>query len=93
MAIVQDNQSVFDIAAQEFGTLEELFVLLNDNNLPVNARLISGQELIVNKTDVGNEDVKNFVVLKNITMNNEQGQKVPPLLGGDWNNDFNNDWY
>ena len=92
MSIVQDNQSVFDIVTQEFGTLEELFTLLNDNNLAVNAKLTGGQELVVNKINVGDENVKNFVTLQNITMNNDQGEKVPPLLSGDFNSDYSNDY-
>jgi len=90
---VLQNQNIFDVATQEFGTLEELFVLLNDNDLSVNAKLISGQDLTVNKVNVGDEDVKKFVVLKNITMNNAQGEKVPPLLSGDFNIDFSNDYF
>ena len=92
MSIVQDNQNIFDIATQEFGTLEELFTLLNDNNLAVNAKLTGGQELVVNKINVGDENVKNFVTLQNITMNNDQGEKVPPLLSGDYSQDYNNDY-
>lgn len=90
---VLEGQSVFDIQTQEFGSLEDLFVLLNDNDLSVNAKLISGQELTVNKDNIGDEDVKKFVVLKNITMNNFQGQKVPPLLSGDYSQDYNNDYF
>ena len=89
---VLEGQNLFDISTQEFGTLEELFVLINDNNLAINTKLISGQELIINKVNVGNENVKNFVVLKNITINNEQGLKVPPLLSGDYGNDHSNDY-
>ena len=92
MSAVQDNQNIFDIVTQEFGTLEELFTLLNDNNLAVNAKLISGQDLVINKINIGDENVKNFVVLRNITMNNDQGEKVPPLLSGDYNSDYNNDY-
>ena len=89
---VLQNQNLFDVVTQEFGTLEELFVLLNDNGLSVNEKLVSGQDLVVNKTNVGDEDVKKFVVLRNITMNNAQGQKVPPLLAGDYNGDYNIDY-
>lgn len=92
MSIVQEGQNIFDVATEQFGTLEELFVLLNDNDLAVNAKLIGGQDLVINKINVGDENVKNFVVLQNITMNNDQGEKEPPLLGGDWNNDWNNDF-
>lgn len=90
---VLEGQSLFDVTTQEFGTLEDLFVLLNDNSLSVNSKLISGQDLTVNKVNVGDEDVKKFVVLKNITMNNAQGEKVPPLLAGDYNIDYNNDYF
>ena len=92
MSIILEGQNVFDIVTQEFGTLEELFTLLNDNNLAVNTKLISGQELVVNKINVGDENVKNFVTLQNITMNNDQGEKVPPLLSVDFNSDFSNDY-
>lgn len=90
---VLQNQNLFDISTQEFGSLEDLFVLLNDNSLSVNAKLISGQDLTVNKVNIGDEDVKKFVVLKNITMNNFQGEKEPPLLAGDYNLDYNNDYF
>ena len=92
MSIILEGQNVFDIVSQEFGTLEQLFTLLNDNNLAVNTKLISGQELVVNKINVGDENVKNFVTLQNITMNNDQGEKVPPLLSGDYGNDYGNDY-
>jgi len=89
---VLQGQNIFDICVQEFGNLEELFVLLLDNNISANEKLISGQELVINKTGVGNENVKDFVVLGKITMNNAQGLKVPPLLAGDYNGDYNNDY-
>lgn len=90
---VLEGQNIFDIGVQEFGTLEDLFILLNDNDLSVNTKLISGQQLTVNKVNIGDENVKDFVVLGNITMNNAQGEKVPPLLSGDYNNDYNNDYF
>ena len=90
---VLEGQNLFDIGVQEFGTLEDLFILLNDNNLSVNTKLISGQQLTVNKVNIGDENVKDFVVLGNITMNNAQGEKVPPLLAGDYNGDYNGDYY
>ena len=90
---VLDGQNIFDIAIQEFGTLEELFVLLDDNDFAVNVKLTPSQKIVINKINVGDENVKNFVVLKNITMNNDQGEKTPPLLAGDYANDHGNDYY
>lgn len=92
MSIILEGQNIFDIVIENFGTLEELFTLLNDNDLAVNAKLISGQELVINKIGVGDNNIKNFVTLQNITMNNDQGEKVPPLLSGDFNSDYSNDY-
>jgi len=47
---VLGGQSIFDIQIQEFGSLEDLFVLLNDNGLAINDRLISGQELALKRS-------------------------------------------
>ncbi len=91
--IVQDDQSVLDATIQAFGTLEELFTLLNDNSLNVNSKLTSGQDLTINTINRGDENVKDFVVLKNITYNNAQGQSVPPLNAGDFSDDYSNDYY
>lgn len=92
IVIVKDNQSVLDFVLQEFGTLEQLYTLLADNGLSANSKLKSGQELTVNKVNVGDEDIKNFVVLKNITYNNDQGVNQPPIIAGDFNIDHNNDF-
>lgn len=89
---IQEGQNIFDIAVQNFGTLENLFVFLVDNDLPVNTKLVSGQDVVINKINIGDEDIKNFITLQNITMNNDQGKKVPPLLSGDYNSDFSNDF-
>jgi len=89
---VQDNQSIFDIATQEFGTLEQLFVLLSDNNLGPNAKLKPGQDLVINKINVGDEDVKDFISFGAITMNNDQGVNLPPIISGDFQEDFDEDF-
>lgn len=88
----KDGQNLFDIAIQSFGTLEQLFTLITDNNLSLNTKLKSGQELVINKEGIGDDNIKNFITLQNIVMNNDQGVRFPPLLGGDFNIDFNNDF-
>jgi len=91
--IVKNGQSVFDITTQEFGTLEELFTLLVDNDLNANSKLISGQELIINKIGKGEENIKSFITLGGIVFNNDQGKALPPVLSGDYNNDYSNDYF
>lgn len=62
--IVRADQDIFDICIQEFGSLEQMSVLINDNDLGFNGDIIQGQELIINNEDVGNEDVKEFYELR-----------------------------
>jgi len=92
MAIVRDDQNLYDVTLQEFGTLEELFVVIDDNNIDVNKRVAAGQDLITNNENVGDESVKGFYKLNAIFPNNNQGTGLPPQIAGDFNNDFNNDF-
>jgi len=89
---VNQNQNIFDIALQEFGTLDQTFTLINDNNLTFNSKLKANQELVINNEGIGDNNVKNFVTLQKIKYNNDQGVAVPPLDGGDYNNDYNSDY-
>jgi len=85
---IESGQNIFDVATQEFGTLEELFSLLQANGLGPNSKLKAGQDLVINKINVGDEDVKDFISFGAITMNNDQGENLPPIISGDFNNDF-----
>lgn len=90
----QEGQSIFDICLQEFGSLEPLIArLLADNDeLTVTGKITTGRELVINKTGVGDQDVRNFVVLQGITMSNDQGTGQPAETDGDFSNDFSNDF-
>jgi len=90
--IAEKDQNIFDITIAEFGTLDNVIDLISANGLTFNSKLNSGQELVINNSGVGNEKIKNFVTLRNIRYNNNQGVTVPPLTGGDYNNDYSNDY-
>lgn len=92
MAIVKDGQNLYDVTLQEFGTLEELFVVIIDNSINVNKRVSAGQDLVTNNEKTGDESVKGFYKLNAISPNNNQGTGLPPQIAGDFNNDFNNDF-
>lgn len=92
MAIVKDGQNLYDVTLQEFGTLEELFTIIADNDINVNKRLAAGQDLVTNNENVGDETVKGFFKLKAISPNNNQGTGLPPQIAGDFNIDLNNDF-
>lgn len=70
--IVADGQSIFDICLQEFGQMDDLFTLLTDNNLSLNSKLASGVELEINNTGAGNENVKSYFKLNEISINTNQ---------------------
>lgn len=81
--IVRADQDIFDICIQEFGSLEQISILISDNNLNFNGDVVQGQELIINNEDVGNEDVKDFYELREKHPKNsitEQATDETPVL-------------
>ncbi len=92
--IVKEGQSILDVTLQAFGTLEDMFTtLIKDNSsLTVTGKLPTGQDLVVNNTGVGDDEVKNFVTLQGITFSNDQGTGNPPQVDGDYNVDMSNDF-
>ena len=91
--IADNEQSIYDVILQEFGTLDEAATMLADNDLSFNSKLSSGQELVINNTGVGDNRIKNFVILKNKRFNNFQGSFIPPLFGGDYDVSYSPDYY
>ena len=70
--IAKDGQNILDVCLQAFGSLEQLFILLNDNDIVVNNILRSGQDLTINNVYIVDELLKIFVSLNNIVYNNSQ---------------------
>ena len=91
--IVNSGQNLFDIVLQKFGTLENAFILINDNSLTFNSKLNANQELIINNSGVGDNKVKNFVTLHEYKYNNDQEGAVLSSVGIDYNNDYNSDYF
>ena len=75
---VRSNQDIYDICLQEYGTLDFLGQLIDDNDLNFSGEINQGQELQINKVKNGNEDVKDFYELK----------KKHPQNGYDFKNDI-----
>lgn len=64
--IVLDRQTLWDIAIQEYGTVEAVFDLLSDNpSLTINTALIAGQQLIIS-SPVMNQDVYDYFKKNNL---------------------------
>ena len=58
-----------------------------------NSVINPGQEITINNSNVGDDEIKNFVTLNNYKFANNQTQMLPPLTAGDYNNDYNNDYF
>jgi len=82
--IVIEQQSIFDIAIQQYGSVEGVVHLMNDNpNLTFNSNIIPGQNLILNDEAI-DADIVNYFRQKQLKIATK-GTKV----GGDFDeNDF-----
>ena len=89
----KEGQSIYDIVAQEYGDMSFLKDFLDDNELDYSTILKTNQELIINSDGKGNETIKDQIRVREISVNNNQEDFLPPLQSGDFNIDFNNDFY
>jgi len=84
--IVRSNQDIYDICLQEYGSLEFLSKLINDNNLNFSGDISQGQILEIDNTIFANKDIQDFFELKKKNPQNNYIFKndIPPL---NWDND------
>jgi len=89
---ISDGQNIWDITLQEFGDLEKVMTLLTDNDLNFNFKLKSNQNITINNSNVGNDNIKNFYKFSGLKLSNDQTEAMPPNIAGDYNDDYNNDY-
>lgn len=89
---IKSGQNIWDLTLQEFGDVEYLFTVLTDNDINPNQKLKSGQKITINNSNLGNNDIKNFYKFSGKILTNDQTEAMPPNIGGDYNEDFNNDY-
>lgn len=70
MAKVKDKQSLFDITVQNFGRMDELVNVSNDNDISISELLETSQDIIIGDYE-GDGKVKDAIALQNITLNND----------------------
>ena len=68
--IIQEGQSLVDVALQELGSIEGLFALLGANpGLDLDSDLEAGQKVLVNESDIVNQDIVDYYHRKGISPN------------------------
>jgi len=73
MSQIKQNQNVFDLTLQEFGTLENMFSdVLIPNKLDLNRTLKSGQELNIDAREKGNMTVKEEIQEQGLIFTNNE---------------------
>lgn len=69
---VKDGQNIFDICLQEFGDLELIWSeIVIPNKLTINSNLEAGLELNLNTFNKGNQRIKEYYKVNNISVNNQ----------------------
>jgi len=81
---VNQNQNIFDIALQEFGTLENLFTdILVPNKLGLDKEIKPNQDININAIGKGEDDIKGKIQEQGLVFtNNEIETPVEIILEG-----------
>ena len=90
---VEVKQSIYDLAIQEYGTVESVFALLNDNadKIPdLNTNLAPGT-LLKAISPAGDVDMLRYY--KDRKLQPVSLDDNVPGMHGDFNDDYNNDFY
>lgn len=89
---VIEGQSLFDVALQEYGSIEHVFKIIKDNpGITINSNIGAGVTLKIDTSFVSNEEA-----IKAVFQANKSKDIYPVNLtdksSGDFSEDFNNDF-
>lgn len=91
--IIDNNQSIWDLAIQYYGSVDGIKQLILDNPTKLNleTNIIPGTEIIIREEMVINKAMVDYLNKKGITC--ATAVQVASATGsGDFSNDFNNDY-
>lgn len=75
----REKQSFFDIVSENFGTLDYIVRVSNDNERSISEQLMTGTEFTINNENLGDALIKEFIINNGLEFNNNY---VSALLGG-----------
>lgn len=90
---VDNNQSIWDIAIQYYGSVDGVQQLMIDNPTTINFNdpIVPGTKLIIRDEFVKNKPIVDYFTKKGLNL--ATAVSVPSAGGyGDYSNDYNNDY-
>lgn len=82
MAIIEQNQTIFDICIQEFGTLENLFDdVLVPNKTPIDEDINTGKQINIFATGKGDKPIKDIIKEQGLVYTNVDIKKPANGIG------------
>jgi len=87
---VKDRQTIWDIAIQQYGGIEGVQELIDDNPELTRSSILHEGQILKIKSDPVNRDVQ--VYYKEKRLKPVSSALSDGKLGGDYNSDFNNDF-
>lgn len=82
MTLVKENQSIFDIAVQEYGQIDNVIKISSDNDVSISENLETNTDLDIDATGAGNNDIKKVIKEESLSMNNKAVS--PIVIYSDW---------
>jgi len=73
---VKDKQSLFDITIEEFGQIDNITEVSNNNNLSISEFLELKQKLIINNENKGNQEIKDKIITQELSFNNDSTLEI-----------------
>ena len=90
---VTNGQDIFDVVLQRYGDMENAFDMLALNpGLNIDGFIQSGDEIEFNNDELGIINIKERFTLTNFVVMNADEELLSETVG-DFNNDFNNDYF
>ena len=65
------GQSIFDITAENFGSLDNLSDVIKDNRVPLTARILPNTPFLINSENLGDADIKKAIISQGLSFNNK----------------------
>ena len=70
IVVVQENQTIYDIALQEYGSVEGIFQIMEDNEVDLETNVTVDQEILIDQDQVIDQSVVDYYAKEGILVAN-----------------------